>query len=265
MQSDRKIAFIGLSLIVVFLSSHLFAEPGGIYYGASATVQQAEVLYKKTVLGRRDGSDDVNSTRSSDTLVEDRPLQWDGLIGYRLNFGQGMQFMSLQTEISLVGDDISGRLDGSGDSPGRNLLGEAWPEDWRLETSRSIGVIAKYGIQRSLFGTIDFSLYGLFGVRQTRIDFFSSFQGCFLRAGCSVDDLRADTLSVDPEVNLGVAGIGFETGIGSKTALQFEIRYIEDFKSEWVGELTDEDFEIDAPAGLTIENTDFAVKLIRYL
>lgn len=261
-----RAAVAGLSLVVIVSStSQVIAEPSGLYYGASATVQQAEVLYRKSVLGRFQDSETESSEFSSMGAVEDKPLQWDGLVGFRLNFADGTQFLALQAEIALTGDDISGRLDGAGNSPGMNLLGEAWPEDWNLETSRSIGVIAKYGITRSLFSTIDISAYGIAGVRQTTIDFFSSFHGCFELDGCSVDQFRTATQSFDPEVNLLVAGVGLETGISRKTSLQFELRLVEDFESDWVADFEGEGWEVDAPGGFTVENTDFAIKLIRYL
>lgn len=256
----------GLSLVVIVAStSQVNAEPSGFYYGASATVQQAEVLYRKSILGRFHDSETESSEWSSEGGVDDKPLQWDGLVGFRLNFADGTQFLALQGELALVGGDINGRLDGAGNSPGRNLLGEAWPEDWNLETSRSVGVIAKYGVTRSLFGTIDISAYAIAGVRQTRIDFFSSFHGCFELEGCSVDEFRTTTQSFDPEVNLITAGVGLETGISRKTALQFELRLVEDFESDWVADFEGDGWEIDAPGGFTVENTDFAVKLIRYL
>ena len=263
MRMDSLFRHIFLCLTIVCVGLPIQAEPGGIYFGASATLQQAEVLYGKTVLSQFTDTPGT-STRSTDTAVEEKPLQWDGLVGLRLNFAEGTQFMALQAELSLVGDDISGRLDGNGDSPGQNLLGEAWPEDWKLETTRSIGLIAKYGLQRSLFGALEFSVYGLAGIRQTTIDFFSSFHGCFLVDECSVDDFRTDTQSLDPNVNLAVAGLGLETGIGSKTAFQFEIRFVEDFESEWVADFTDDAYDIKVPAGFTVKNTDFGVKLIRY-
>ncbi|MCE2407617.1 MAG: hypothetical protein J4G19_08975 [Pseudomonadales bacterium] len=261
-----RVGLAGIFLTLsVSMASQLQAEPGGIYYGASATLQQAEVLYRKSVLGRFEDSTNESSEWSSSGEVEDKPLQWDGMLGYRLNFADGTQFLALQAEIALTGDDISGRLDGAGNSPGRNVLGEAWPEDWTLETSRSMGVVAKYGVARSLFGTIDISLYGLAGVRQTTIDFFSSFHGCFELAGCSVDDLRTATQSYDPQVNLLVAGFGLETGISGKTSLQFELRLVEDFEADWIADFEGEGWEVDAPGGFTVENTDLAVKLIRYL
>lgn len=257
---------VGLTvLLVVSITSRVNAEPGGFYYGASATLQQAEVLYQKSVLGRFQDSDRETAEWSSMDEVEDKPLQWDGMVGFRVNFADGTQFLALQGEIALTGDDINGRLDGAGNSPGRNLLGEAWPEDWNLETSRSVGVIAKYGVTRSLFGTIDISAYGLAGVRQTRIDFFSSFHGCFELDDCSVDQFRTATQSYDPEVNLLLVGAGFETGLTRKMALQFEFRLVEDFESDWVADFEGEGWEVDAPGGFTVENTDFAVKLIRYL
>ncbi len=261
----RTTAAIVLSTSLAFVSSHANAEPGGIYYGASATLQQAEVLYEKTIRSRFDAPDRSGGEVSTSDEVSDKPLQWDGLIGFRINFAEGTQFLALQAELALAGDDISGRLSGAGTSPNNDQVGDAWPEDWSLETSRSMGAIAKYGITRSLLGTFDVSVYGLAGVRQTKIDFFSSFRGCFVAIDCTEADFRTATQSFDPEVNLLVAGVGLETGINRKTALQFEIRYVEDFKDEWVAEFGGEDWDVNAPGGFTVQNTDFTVKLIRYL
>ncbi|MCY4094474.1 MAG: hypothetical protein OXG05_05025 [Gammaproteobacteria bacterium] len=261
----RTTAAAVLSVSLAFISSHAYAEPGGIYYGASATLQQAEVLYEKTVRSRFGAPDRDDGEVSTSGEVSDRPLQWDGLVGYRLNFADGTQFLALQAELALSGDDISGRLEGAGTSPDLNAVGDAWPEDWSLETSRSMGAIAKYGITRSLLGTFDVSIYALAGVRQTKIDFFSAFRGCFSIGNCDPDEIQTASQSFDPEVNLLVAGAGLETGLTRKTALQFEIRYIEDFKDEWVAEFSGDNWNVEAPGGFTVQNTDFTVKLIRYL
>lgn len=261
----RTTAAVVLSSSLVFITPFAYAEPGGIYYGASATLQQAEVLYEKTVRSRINAPMQMGGEVSTSGEVSDRPLQWDGLVGYRLNFADGTQFLALQAELALAGDDISGRLEGAGTSPGLNAVGDAWPEDWSIETTRSMGAIVKYGIKRSLLGTFDVSIYGLAGVRQTKIDFFSAFRGCFTLGNCDPNEIQTASQSFDPEVNLLVAGVGLETGLTRKTALQFEIRYVEDFKDEWVAEFEGDDWEVEAPGGVTVQNTDFAVKLIRYL
>lgn len=256
---------ITLFVFAFLFVQHSYGEPSGLYYGASATMQQAEVLYEKTIRSRFDAPDRASGEVSTTDEVTDRPLQWDGLVGFRINFADGTQFLALQAELALTGDDISGRLSGAGQSTNLDQIGDAWPEDWSLETSRSMGAIAKYGITRSVFGTFDVSMYGLAGVRQTKIDFFSSFRGCFVAIDCTEEDFRTTTQSFDPEVNLLVAGVGLETGINRKTALQFEVRYVEDFKDEWVAEFSGEDWDVNAPGGFTVQNTDFTVKLIRYL
>ncbi|MYD43527.1 MAG: hypothetical protein F4W90_06505 [Gammaproteobacteria bacterium] len=249
----------------VLMPMAIAAEPQGIYYGASATMQQAEIEYKKSVRSLFRDNEGRTDTQETSANVEEKPLQWDGLLGYRLNFAEGTQFFAIQLEASLLGDDVSGRLGGEGESASQNLFGEAWPEDWSLETSRTLGVVTKYGISRALLQAIDISLYGLVGVRQTTIDFFSSSFGCFQAIGCDVNEFRTNTQSLDPEVNLVVAGVGIETGLTNKAALQFEVRYVQDFKSEWLTEFEDSGQEVSVPSGLTIESTDLTVKLIRYL
>ena len=257
---------LALSIALVGLATaSIQAEPGGFYYGASATMQQAEVLYEKTILSKFGAGDRASGEVSTSGEVNDKPLQWDGVVGYRLNFADATQFLVLQAELALLGDDISGRLPGAGTSQNLDQVGDAWPEDWSIETTRSTGLIAKYGILRSVFGTFDVSVYGLAGVRRTKVDFFSSFRGCFLAADCTEEDFRTATQSFDPELNLLIAGVGLETGLTRKTALQFELRFVEDFKEDWREQFSGDNWDVEAPGGFTIKNTDFAVKLIRYL
>ena len=250
--------------VVVLCAVAAHSQPSGLYYGASATLQQAEVVYAKAVrsIVRESGDSTIRATASN---IDDRPLQWDGLAGLRINIAEGTQFVSLQAEVSLAGDDISGRLDGDGDSTGMNLFGEAWPEDWSLKTTRSVGVIAKYGIHRSLFGALDFSVYGLAGARRTKIDFFSTFRGCFNTLECDANQFRNDSLSINPEFNIVVAGIGLESGVTSKTAFQFELRHVEDVDTNWFTMFSDDSMAVEIPSGLEIKNTDLTIKMIRYL
>ena len=251
------------ALVCLTVGVTMVAQPSGIYYGASATLQQADVIYGKAVVNQfKDGSPTVTNATSDE--VDDKPLQWDGLVGYRLNFAEGTQFVALQAEISLTGDDISGRLDGEGESPGKNFYGEAWPEDWSIETTRSMGVLLKYGIHRSILETLDISVYTILGVRQTKLDFFSTFRGCFNDQECELQQFRDDSLALNPEVNVAVGGLGIEAGIGSKTALQIEIRAVEDADSTWLSEFSDDSRDVDVPAGFEISSTDVAVKLVRY-
>ncbi len=254
-----------LVVLTLCLSLPLYAESAGLYYGASATLQQAEVLYQKTVVSRVGASDVLDSSIDTETEEDDHPLQWDGLVGYRFNFAQGTQFIALQGEISIAGDAIQGTLPGNGESPEKNRFGEAWPESWNLETSRSVGVIVKYGIHRALFGTFNISLYGLAGTRQSKIDFLSTFHGCFQKLDCSVDQLRSDSQTLNPSIKVMMAGVGFETGLTKKTSLQFEFRYTEDMEHDWLSEFEDDDTSVTVPAGFTVESSDLAIKLIRYL
>lgn len=249
---------------IVLASTGIAATPSGIYYGAAATLQQAETALTKTVESRFGGELTPSQTYQTSAVVDENQLQWDGLVGIRFPFAEATQFIAIQAEVSLVGDDVSGRLDGEGQSPGRNLFGEAWPEEWSLETSRSYGITGKYGIQRALFGVFDVSLYGLLGARQTELDFFSTFYGCFQQAGCSVDEFRTDVSHINPELTMFVAGAGIETNLGLKTAFQVEVRFVGEASSDWGTDFAEGEQAVSVPVELVQEGTDLSMKLIRY-
>ena len=257
----RRIATTTLLFLLPFLHLGVQAEPNGVFYGASATMQQSEALFEKSILGRFTSED---TEVEADSVIEKTPLQWDGILGYRLNFADATQFISLQAELSLAGGAIGGNLEGAGTSPDKNQLGEAWPEDWKLETNRSHGFVLKYGVMRALLGTFDVSFYGLFGARRTQIDFFSSFEGCFEIDGCSLDQLRTETQKLSPEINSLIAGVGIEAGLTGKTAIQFEARRVEDADHDWVAEFQGKDWEVEARERFSVESTDFAMKVVRY-
>lgn len=257
----RLIATTTFLCLFSFAYVTVHAEPNGVFYGASATVQQSEALFEKSILGRFTSED---TEVEADSVISKTPLQWDGILGYRLNFADGTQFISLQAELALAGGAIGGSLEGVGTSPDRNELGEAWPEDWELETNRSHGLIMKYGIMRAILGTFDVSFYGLLGGRRTQIDFFSSFEGCFEVDGCSLDQLRAQSRRISPEINTLIGGVGIEAGLTGKTAIQFEIRRVEDADHDWVAEYQGTDWEVEARERFSVESTDFTAKVIRY-
>ena len=256
--------YLLVMMLVGLANMSIVGQQSGLYYGAAATLQEAETALNRTVEEQVDHVDVPDTRLTTTTNATDKPLQWDALVGYRVNIADETQFLSIQAEVSLIGDDVNRNIDEFEATPGQRLFGEAWPKDWQIETSRSIGVITKYGINRKFLKVMDMSFYGLLGVRQTRLDFFTSFLGCFQTAGCSVDQLRTESVQVDPELNMIVTGVGFETNLGLKTALQVEVRAVSEASSEWESKVTSEEQELVTPYTLEQSGTDLSMKLIRY-
>ena len=241
------------------------AQQGGFYYGAAATLQDAETAVNRTIDSAVEHVDVPDTQFATSNTAMDNSLQWDALAGYRFNMAEGTQFLALQAEISLIGDDVNRIPDNSEPTPGQKLFGESWAQNWEIETSRSIGIIAKYGFNRQFLNVFDLSAYGLVGVRQTKLDFFSSFLGCYQTAGCSVDELRSESTQIEPEMNMYVTGVGLETHLGLKTAFQIEVRVVGEASSNWNDAVQEGDDMLVAPTMLEQSGTDVSMKLIRYL
>ena len=60
---------------------------------------------------------------------------------------------------------VDGQLQGVGESPGRNLLGESWPDRWTFERKRSYGLTMEVGGSPGALASMDATLYLLGGIR----------------------------------------------------------------------------------------------------
>lgn len=265
MYTGQFIRHLCTTFLLVFACSSVTAQQSGLYYGAAATLQDAETALNRTVQSQVNLVDLPDTQLTRTTSGKEKPLQWDALVGYRFNVADQTQFFSIQAELSLLGDDINTRLTDDMETPGQQLFGQTWERDWKIETSRSIGIVTKYGFNRQLFKVIDLSIYGLVGARRTHLDFFSSFLGCYQTDGCSVDELRLESTRVDPEVNMLIGGVGTEIHLGLKTAIQLEMRAVGETSSEWETELKSGDETFISPVTLEQSGTDFSMKLIRYM
>ena len=181
---------------------------------------------------------------------------WDAglLLGYRL--GLGALDLDIEGDIVTHGGEASGHLPGAGSSPGRNLLGEAWPEDWTLAKDRSYGITARLGAPLPMFGA-DVSAF--VGIRRLDATFGNSYTGCPLVGGCRPDEFIDGRGRRVVKYDAWVAGVAVEKSLGP-FGVRCELRYA-DFGSSKRSTRFDE-LAIAVATGLESSETGVGVSLL---
>lgn len=193
----------------------------GLYLGVVASAALYDVDYQKSVDSSSPANTSANAGRvlfSSDTADD---ITWDAgpVLGYR--FGSGVSYLEIEADLVNYTGSVSGRLPGSGSSPGRNQLGEVWPENWSLAKERSLGLTLRLGSAMPALGG---SIYGFAGLRRLDAEFATSYRGCLSPSGCAPGQLTFGQETHDEEFNAWVAGVGLEKMLG-KIGIRAEVRY----------------------------------------
>lgn len=210
------------------LGAAAVAADDGLYLGVAASAAFYDVDYSKAVDSRHPANMSANAGRifyASDSADD---TTWDAglLLGYR--FGLGPLHLDIEGDFVTHSGEASARLPGAGASPGRNQLGEVWPEDWTLAKDRSYGITARLGGAVPMFGA-DLSVFA--GIRRLDATFRTSYTGCLLVTGCSPGDFTDGRERHDEEYDAWVAGIALEKSLGP-LGLRGELRYTDHGSSD---------------------------------
>lgn len=119
--------------------------------------------------------------------------------------------LDIEGDVVTHSGEASARLPCAGTSPGRNQLGEVWPEEWTLAKDRSYGITARLGGPVPLFGA---DLSAFVGVRRLDATFRTSYTGCPLPTACSPGEFTDGRERHDEEYDAWVAGVAFEKSRG---------------------------------------------------
>ena len=193
----------------------------GLYLGVVASSALYDVDYQKGVDSTNPANTSANAGRvlfSNDSADD---ITWDAgpVLGYR--FGSGPSYLELEADLVNYTGSVSGRLPGAGSSPGRNQLGEVWPENWSLAKERSFGLTIRLGSAMPALGG---SIYGFAGLRRLDAEFATSYRGCLSPSGCAPGQLTFGEETHDEEFDAWVAGVGLEKMLG-KIGIRAEVRY----------------------------------------
>ena len=152
--------------------------------------------------------------------------------------------------------EASGRHRGAGASPGRNQLGEAWPESWSLAKDRSYGITARLGAPVPMFGA-DVSAF--VGIRRLDATFRTSYTGCLLVTACSSDEFTDGRERHDEKYDARIAGVALERSLGP-VALRGELRYTDHGSSKRTVRF--DDVAVTVPVDLESGELGLGVSLI---
>lgn len=241
---DRRPAVASLAAFVLMAApaGMALAQEQGVYIGMSGLATQLGASLDKQV-----------DTSAPDTLVPesrrgmllqdndsgDTSAYGTGyLVGYRLLIPNSRLHLDIELETALDNDAVESRLAGVGESPGRNQLGESWPDRWEYDADRNYAVTARLGFATGLFRAQDTSFYVLAGMRRIEGTFSNHFNGCLSVTPCSsaadTPDFVAGTASRELTFEGITLGIGVERRILERLPLRLELRRTEYDDESWV-------------------------------
>ena len=221
MVTELKAAkWVSACALAVLVSVAAHAD-GGPYMGVSASASSYDVNYSKAVDNTAPGNISASAGQIVRASAAADSATWDtGLLaGYRLPLG--VLYLDVEGDVVLHQGSVSAVLAGQGTSPGRNQLGEVWPEDWSLTKKRSFGATVRLGMETPMPGV---SAYALFGLRSLDADFETAYTGCLSPMGCAPGELTSAEEQHDESFNARSIGVGLEMAMGT-AAVRGEIRH----------------------------------------
>ncbi len=255
-------------LSLLGLTDSSFARSGQFYLGITTTAEWLDTSYDKTV-DNTDPSNDLPPERRG-RIYRDKDST-DGWVyglgisaGYRIPIWYSGVFISGEIDAVLHDGRVEGRLNGAGDSEGRNQLGENWPENYNFQKNQSYGLTIRLGISQDLIPLYESNIYAIAGVRLVQTEFNADYTGCQRVTTCTTaDDFTPGTLNQDQDLIAWTGGIGMEKSVGGKVAIRGEILYTLYEKEDWLTLASEERIRI--PAEIDSDEAKLSLSFIWYL
>ena len=264
----RRSSAASVTVLLTFLAQLVpaFAADRGFYVGVTAPLDYLDVSFEKTV-DNTDPNTLVPAERAGQVFQDQdssKSLTYGvGIVaGYHLPFPGTGFFVSAEFDIELPRGTVDGQLPGIGTSPGRDQLGESWPDQWSFEKKRSYGVTLKLGGSPGPLNFWDLRLYGLAGIRLVEAEFTTTYAGCLNPIPCSSGELTSGTESRDQDFKGWVAGAGVEKMLGDHIGFRLEVRRPKSGNERWTTPFRD--VAVTFPASVTASGTNLTVGLITY-
>ena len=265
MFNTRKTAIAGSLLIssAIFIVQPSHTETQGFFFGASMGLENVETNYEKAFK-----SNDVNTAVPlKDVLAgnskggEKSPYSLSAFSGYRFAMREGGLWIAFQTETSIGGDEVAGKVVASETDIDVEALANYSSEDWSYRTLRDKSAVVKIGTMVAPFRMIDFSIYLLGGVRESDVEFSRRLPLCSFLLNCiDAQSARQVVDTVKPTLVHWLAGAGIERSITGKTGIQLETRYSQSSEKR-IKKLPDDD---SLRYMLESKSVDVSLRLVRY-
>lgn len=257
---------------IVLLAFGCFTSGGAalgqeMYFGVTAPLGELEGAIDKTV----DNSDPATQVPESRRgLVQNQVNSGSEseygagpVMGLRLRLPATGLFVAAEIDAAWLDSSVQSQFDGIGDSPGRNQLGEFWPDVWSYDAESSYGATIRFGGSPPFLGSLGVDLYALAGLRWIDGTFTNRTYGCLSPIPCSEAADTPDFVRASDSRDIGfggtVIGVGLESSLGA-LVLRAELRQTRYDPEAWVTPFTD--IRVTVPTALDIEQSDLVVGLI---
>ena len=262
----RPLTFVAVALLMLAQTGAASAEDRRFYVGLAVPVERLKASFEKTVDNTAVNTLVPAPRRGKVFRDEDSAntgAYGIGLFaGYRLPLAESGYYLSGEVDIALHSGAADSQLAGIGESPGRNQLGENWPDHWSLAKDRSYGFTLKLGVLRSW----NANLYALGGIRRVEAQFATRFNGCMDPSPCSpaedTPNFTSGTDRRDLDLQGWTAGIGVEKALGPQLALRAETHYTQYASEDWV--VPFDELGVKVPSVLEAHEVSLLVRFARY-
>lgn len=264
----RRLSAVPVTVLLILSAQMVpaLAQDRGFYLGVTAPMEYLDITFEKAV-DNTDPNTLVPAPRAGQIFQDQdssKSLTYGvGFVaGYHLPFPGTGFFASVEFDVELPRGTVDGQLPGIGSSPGRNQLGESWPDQWSFEKKRSYGVAFKLGGSPGPLRFWDLRLYGLAGIRLVEAEFTTRFNGCLSPVPCSAGEFTPGSETRDQDFTGWVAGAGVEKMLGDHIGFRAEVRRPKSGNERWTTPFSD--VAVTVPASVTARGTNLSIGLITY-
>jgi hypothetical protein len=234
-------AFLLLAALV--FPASVSAQGGGLRAGVLVPMERVTATLAKTVDNTAPNALVPPPRRGTLVMDESSANTWGSgigaFLGYRAPLGGSGFHMGAHVEAALHFAAVDGQMAGAGDSPGRNLLGESWPDQWTFERKRSYGLTLEIGGSPGALASMDATVFLLGGIRLAQVELTNRFSGCMLPAGCGPSDFVSGTDARDLNHQAFTFGVGMEKALGEGLGLRIEAGHTPYCNEQWTAQFTE--------------------------
>ncbi|MXW09713.1 MAG: hypothetical protein F4X47_10015 [Gammaproteobacteria bacterium] len=232
-----------LFLAALLVPGAVSAQSGGFRAGVLVPMERVKATLAKTVDNTAANTLVPPPRRGTLVMDEGSADTWGSgvgaFLGYRAPLGGSGFHMGARVDAALHFAAVDGQLAGVGDSPGRNQLGESWPDQWTFERKRSFGLTMEIGGSPGALASMDATLFLLGGIRLAQVELTNRFDGCMLPEGCGPSDFVSGTDTRDLNHQAFTFGLGLEKGLGEGLALRVEASHTPYCDEQWTAQFTE--------------------------
>ncbi len=238
---DGGLAFFLLAALL--FPASVSAQAGGFRAGVLVPMERVKATLGKTVDNTAPNTLVPPPRRGTLVMDESSANAWasgiGAFLGYRAPLGGSGFHMGARVEGALHFAAVDGQMAGVGDSPGRNMLGESWPDQWTFERKRSYGLTVEIGGSPGALASMDATLFLLGGIRLAQVELTNRFNGCMSPDGCGPSDFVSGTDARDLNHQAFTFGLGLEKGLGEGLALRVEASHTPYCNEQWTAQFTE--------------------------